>query len=214
MDAARSAQAPASSATLAADLSPLADALGSPSRLTSLAALSELVSASRPTDPTGVRLFLERFRDLLLLPVELPAVRDAYHHAARGEVRELIQLDHRLAPRYGKGAFAEASRHVGRIQLRRLRPLRDRSLQRFLAAVDQGEASGWHVVVYGVLLSLFSLPLRQGLQHYAQRTHDSLLESASLSIPLSPADREQLQQAILVPANAAIQSMLRFPLGS
>lgn len=193
---------------LAGEASPLAHALGSPAGITQLADLARLVDLPRPQSIDGIRQFLDRFRDRLLTPLELPAIRDAYHHASRGEVRELIELDRRLAGRYGQSAFSEASRHVGRIQLRRLRPLRDRTAQRYLQAVDAGQATGWHVVVYGLLLALFSLPLRQGLVHYASRTQRSLLDSASLGLPASPADIDALGSDSLAPAMAAIRSML------
>ena len=43
------------------------------------------------------------------------------------------------------------------------RPLRDQRLvQRYLTAVEQGEAQGWHTLVYGLTLAVYSLPLRQG----------------------------------------------------
>lgn len=67
--------------------------------------------------------------------------------------------------------FASPSRQIGRRQLARLRPLRDeRIVRRYLAAVESGRADGWHTVVYGLTLALYSLPLRQGLLHYAQET--------------------------------------------
>lgn len=214
MEAVRPASAPATSDSLAHDLSPLTHALGSPTHLAGFTALTELVESHRPTSVSDLQSLLRRFHDRLLLPIELPAIRDAYLHAARGEVRELTALDLSLASHYGNGPFADASRHVGRLQLRRLRPLRDRVLQRYLAAVDQGRAPGMHLVVYGVLLHLFSLPLRQGLLHYAQRTHESLLDSASTELRLTHAQRVSLADFSQHPALPAVQALVQFsPLG-
>ena len=51
-------------------------------------------------------------------------------------------------------------------------PLRDeRVVQRYLAAVESGEAHGWHTLVYGLTLVVYSLPLRQGLLGYAHQNH-------------------------------------------
>ena len=178
-----------SSEALAGDLAPLSLALGSPDALAPLVDLAQLLNESRPKSLGGVRAFLDKYRDQLLASVELPAVRAAYELATQGRATDLIQLDRDLAQRFGTSSFAAASKHTGRTQLRRLRPLRDRGLQRYLAAVDEGKASGWHVVVFGVLLSLFSLPLRQGLAHYAQKSQESVLDSATLGLPLSADDR-------------------------
>lgn len=208
MDPAPHPAPPASSESLAGEVSPLAQAMGTPAGLASLSALAELVDAPRPQSLGAVRTFLAKFRDRLLIPVELPAIRDAYHHARRGEVRELIALDRRLSAGYGRCAFAEASRHVGRLQLRRLRPLRDRTARRYLEAVESGEATGWHVVVFGLLLALFSMPLRQALGHYALRTQLSLLDSATLGLPASAPEREALREECLQPGAVAVRETL------
>jgi urease accessory protein UreF len=208
MDSAQQPSAPASSEELAGEMSPLTHAIGSPAGLASLSDLAELVDTPRPESIPAVRTFIARFRERLLAPVELPAIRDAYHHARRGELRELLDLDRRLSANYGRSAFADASRHVGRTQLRRLRPLRDRTAQRYLQAVEAGEATGWHVVVYGLLLALFSMPLRQALGHYATRTQFSLLESATLGLTASAQERDQLHEECLAPAAAAVNHLL------
>jgi len=54
-------------------------------------------------------------------------------------------------------------RRVGQSQLKRFRSLRDhRLVQRYLKAVGEGRAHGWHTLVYGITLSVYSLPLIQG----------------------------------------------------
>ncbi len=82
--------------------------------------------------------------------------------------------------------FAEASRAVGRSQLRRLLPMRDQRLvRRYYEAVEVGRVNGWHVLVYGVVLDLFSLPLRQGLMTYARQTTSGFIERAAGPLGLS-----------------------------
>lgn len=200
--------APASHEELAGDASPLAQAVGSPETLASLVSLAELVEATRPESPTAIRAFVARYRERLLGPVELPAIQAAYGHAARGEFRELLELDRRLRTTFGASAFAQASRHAGRTQLRRLRPLRDRTLQRYLRAVEAGEAAGWHVVVYGLLLALFSLPLRQGLAHYATRTQQSLIDSAANGTRTSAAECQELREECTRAATPLLASLV------
>lgn len=180
-------------AELAGDASPLARALGGADALTTLSSLADLIATTGPTSPDSARTFLLQYQQRLLGPVELPAIRDAYHHARLGELRELIDQDRQLAPAFGTTAFASASRRAGRLQLRRLRPMRDTMVQRYLRAVDTGQAHGWHVIVYGILLARFAFPLRQSLAHYANATQHQLVASAALNLRLSPASEDVLR---------------------
>jgi len=76
--------------------------------------------------------------------------------------------------------FASASQRIGRVQLKRLRPLRDqRGLQRYIRAADAGGAHAWHTLVYGVTLASFSFPLRQGLLNYAEQVLQGFVTSSS-----------------------------------
>jgi hypothetical protein len=121
------------------------------------------------------RAFLENYLRKILLPLELPAIIEACGHTARGELRELIAQDQRLAAALSPTPFAEPSQQVGRLHLARLRPLRDdRLVQRFLKAVESGQTCGSQALVYGVTLAVYSLPLRQGLLFYGQETLASL----------------------------------------
>jgi urease accessory protein UreF len=82
--------------------------------------------------------------------------------------------------------FLAASRRVGQAQLRKLRPLRDeRIVQRYLHAVETDQAHGWHTLVYGLTLALYSLPLRQGLVGYARQVTRGFIHSAARSLRLS-----------------------------
>jgi hypothetical protein len=110
---------------------------------------------------------LAEFRDVLVCGLEWPAIVRAAELARLGHHRELLELDRS----FGSGLpvhLAKASCCVGRRQLARLRSLRDqRTVQRYLDAIETGEAKGWNPVVYGVVLAVFGIPLRQGIVHYA-----------------------------------------------
>ncbi|HEX3989388.1 MAG TPA: urease accessory UreF family protein [Verrucomicrobiae bacterium] len=119
--------------------------------------------------------FLEGYVTELLIPVELPAIAEACGHALRQEHRELVLQDKNLTLKLGANPMASASRRIGRFQLARLRPLRDeRVVRRYAESVESGGAEGWHTIVYGISMALFSLPLRQGLLHYARETLETL----------------------------------------
>ncbi len=96
-----------------------------------------------------------------------PLMLQGWEFTREGEARELIALDQSWRPDESP-TMAEASWRVGRRQLSRMRPLRDqRVVQRYLAATEAGNARGWHPLVYGVVLAVYGIPLRQGLMHYA-----------------------------------------------
>jgi len=133
--------------------------------------------------------FLEAYQSQILIPFELPAIQRAFRHACRNETRELIALDHRIGDERALRAFAAASRRVGQSQLKRFRSLRDhRLVQRYLKAVGEGRAHGWHTLVYGITLSVYSLPLIQGLASYERQTLLGFLHAAAQSLRLSEKD--------------------------
>jgi urease accessory protein UreF len=134
-----------------------------------------LLREGQPVDPAEVPAVLAAYAETLLQPVELPAILQAWQFARNGQARELIELDRRFGRDARMRPFALASVHAGRNQLRRLRPLRDEKvIQRYLAAIEAGEASGWHTLVYGLTLAVYSLPPREGMLAYAQQTLRSL----------------------------------------
>ncbi|MFM7103786.1 MAG: hypothetical protein ACKO3N_21790, partial [Verrucomicrobiota bacterium] len=70
-------------------------------------------------------------------------------------------------------------------------------VQRLVAAVDSGAAAGWHPVVYGVMLSAFCLPLRQGLMHYATQTLTGLADRVPASAQLTEGHRRAILEGAL-----------------
>ncbi|HWD17959.1 MAG TPA: urease accessory UreF family protein [Verrucomicrobiae bacterium] len=123
--------------------------------------------------------YLEAYQSQVLIPIELPAIARAAMFAARGQAREFLLLDAQLADEPLLQPFADGSRQMGRLQLESLRPLRDERLaRRYRAAVASGEAQGWHTVVFGLILAIYSWPLRQGLLHYGCETLAGLAASS------------------------------------
>jgi urease accessory protein UreF len=174
------------------DVAPLAERLGSAEGLVALSS-GDRKRFQRVTDLSSLRCFLLDYQSTVLVPLEWPAICQAYGHASRYEIRELIELDRQLDGEPALQSFATASQRVGKTQLKRLRPLRDQRLvQRYLHAVQTGEARAWHTVVYGVILALYSLPLRQSLLSYAQQTTVGFIRSAAGSLRLTDAECEAL----------------------
>lgn len=171
------------------DAHPLVAQLGTADGLASLHVLARSLSTKPVTTLVGLRDFLHAYRDQILLPHELPAIRTAFDHANRNELRELIAFDRELSHEPALRSFAGASQRIGREQLQRLRPLRDeRMVQRYLTAVETDQAYGWHTLVYGMTLVLYSLPLRQGLLGYAHQTTRGFIHAAARGLQLKEAD--------------------------
>ena len=168
------------------DWHPLAEQLGSADGLLELGSVSTLLASKPVRDLSSLHQFLERYHAQILIPLELPAIQSAHGHTCRHEVRELVAFDQGLASEPLLKDFASASRRVGRCQLQKLRPLRDeRVVQRYLGAVENGEAQGWHTLVYGLTLAIYSLPLRQGLLGYAHQTTRGFIYAAARKLRLS-----------------------------
>jgi urease accessory protein UreF len=186
-------QLPHSASEVVGDLGALLEQLGAAEGF-GLAPIEAARCASKKIDSLpDLRRFLHQYTAGVLILHELPAVARAYYHATHYQVRELLNYDRQLDLEGLPGQFSRASRAVGRNQLQRLRPLRDeRLVQRYLRAMDAGEANAWHTLVFGVVLALFSVPLRQGLAHFAQQTLTGFVMAASSSIQHSTAERQEL----------------------
>jgi urease accessory protein UreF len=196
-------------AELLGDAHPLIEQLGSAEELSITSRAAAAIEFRRVTDVAALQQFLAAYRTQILFPIELPVIVAAHGHAARNEVRELLALDQRLAQESSIRDFAMASCRVGQRQLSKLRALRDqRVVQRYLAAIEAGEARGWHTLVYGLSLSVFSLPVRQGLQNYADHTVRGFVESAAKSLRLSQAAVDETLAAEISHVPRAIEMAL------
>ena len=171
---------------LLGDWHPLVQQLGSTEGLVALSTASHSLQLNHVDSVPTLLRFLEAYQSQILIPHELPAIQRAYRHASRNETRELIACDQLIATEPILKPFAGASRRVGQAQLKRLRPLRDhRLLQRYLRAVEAGSAHGWHTLVYGVTLSVYSLPVLQGLISYEKQTLLGFIHAVSRTLRLS-----------------------------
>ncbi len=168
---------------------PLAAQLGSADGLVALAALTAALNLPPVADFETLRQFIRGYHDRVLRPIELPAILRAFNHAAGFELRELIAFDQELAQCAELQPLADASRRAGRFHLEQLRPLRDdRFVRRYLAAVDEGRANAWHTLVYGLTLSVYSLPLRQGIVSYAAQTTRGFIQLGVAGLNYTEAD--------------------------
>lgn len=193
---------------LSGELGPLLEQLGSPAGLAELAGAARAAEVQIAT-PAELQSFLRQYRDTILQPLELPAIYRAYGHARRQEVRELVAFDQELAAEPTLRSLVSASRQVGQRQLLRLRPLRDdRTVQRYLAAVDSGSAQGWHTLVYGLTLAVYSLPLRQGLLAYAEQTTRGFIRSAGRKLALAKAGEQALFEEVFSSIPVTVETML------
>jgi urease accessory protein UreF len=194
---------------LLGELHPLAEQLGSTDGLVTLGSASASLRLGQVNSLPALRDFMAAYQEQLLGPVELPAILRAWQHAGRNELREFVAFDQLLAHNPHLRIFASASRRVGQAQLKRLRPLRDqRFVQRYLQAVERGEAHGWHILVYGLTLSLYSLPVRQGLLNYARQTITGFLNAASRPLALSECARLDFIEEFTAPLPLTIETLL------
>jgi urease accessory protein UreF len=196
----------AAAAELAVDLGPLLEQIGSPEALAGVVAALEFRQISTVRE---LRAFLRDYHTRILRPLELPAIHRAFGHASRHEIRELVAFDRQLDGQSLLQHFASASRRAGQNQLQRLRPLRDeRTVQRYLAAIDEGTAQGWHTLVYGLTLAIYSQPLRQGLLGYARETTRGFIQSASRSLEISADDSQALFEELCLGLSGAVEPLL------
>ena len=174
---------------LLGDWHPLVQQLGATDGLVSFSTASQSLRLKNITSTETLLRFLEAYQSQILIPYELPAIQRAFRHACRNETRELVAFDQEIATEAALRPFANASRRVGQAQLKRLRPLRDhRLVQRYLRAVESGLAHGWHTLVYGATLSIYSLPVLQGLVSYERQTLLGFIHAVARGLRLSETD--------------------------
>jgi urease accessory protein UreF len=189
---------------LAGDLRQLAEQLGSAESVTDLAGAVPGGGFECVRSLPELRRFLGDYQRDVLYARELAIIQRAFLHASRNEIRELIALDEEVAKEPGLQRFATASLYVGKCQLRRLKPLKDhRVVQRYLTAIQQGKAKGWHLIVYGIVLAVYSLPLRQGLVNYGSQTMQGFINAAARRLMLAEKTCDALHEefcSTLVPS--------------
>ena len=191
------------------DAHPLVEQLGSAAGLASVHALAESLRTQPVTSLAALREFLGAYHERVLRPQELPAIQTAFDHVSRNELRELVAFDQQLAREPQFQDLAAASRRVGQAQLQKLRPLRDeRGVQRYLVAVENHEAHGWHTLVYGLTLAVYSLPLRPGLLGYAHQTTRGFIHAAARSLHFTEADCRAVFDELCAPLPEVVESLV------
>jgi urease accessory protein UreF len=167
-----------------------------------------------PSDPqatasvSALHSFLDQYRRSVLFPFELPAVGRACELVQRRQTRELLAMDLEFAAAVWLQPYAEDSRGAGRLHLQRLKPLRDeRGLRRYIRAVETEEAHGWHFLIAGAALALYSLPLRQGLMDYALHTLWNAVGQAAPRMGLKRSEASELVQTLAADLPAQLQSI-------
>lgn len=189
---------------------PLAEQLGSADSLLALGCVSRWLALPPVSSAGSLKDFLLEYHNKILVPFDLPAIRAAFEHSCRNELRELVAFDIELSQERLLQTLSKASRRVGKAQLQKLRPLRDqRFVQRYLQAVEGDQANGWHTLVYGMTLWLYSLPLRQGLLAYAHQTTRGFIYSAAGFLRLSEHDCRALFNDTCTALPEAVESLIR-----
>ncbi len=157
----------------------------------------------------ALRTILADYRERVLTARELPAIVRAFEHARRNEVRELLDLDREFSDAPVPVEFKRASQAVGRRRLHKLRPMRDhRLVQRYIVAVDEGRSHAWHPIVFGLFLAVYSLPLRQGLLHYAERTLGAFVHAAAPRLGLRNGELDALSREAVEGLGTVVEAAL------
>ncbi len=194
------------------DWHPLAEQLGSADGLVELSSVSAMLELPGVCDLPSLQRFLAAYQTRVLVAFELPAIKTAHGHTTKNELRELLALDQQLHSEPLLRMVFEPSRRIGQTGLQKLRPLRDeRFVQRYLSAVETGQANGWHTLVYGVTLAIYSLPLRQGLLGYAHQTTRGLIYAAASMLDLSEHTCRNLFDELAAPLPAAVETIVDQP---
>jgi len=176
------------------DARALTEQLGSADELTTLSPTACSHQLTKIHSLPALRKFLHSYAHEVLGPHEFRHIYEAFKFVNQNYTRELLALDLQIAQEPALKEFQLSSRHVGKRQLNRMRALKDlRTLQRYREAVNEGKAYGWHTLVYGVVLSTYSIPLRQGLLHYGRQTLRGFVQSAARALDLGHEDCLELE---------------------
>lgn len=187
----------------------LSERLGSAEELTTLSPAAYSHHLAKVSSLPALREFLLHYRDEVLGPLEFQHIHQAAECGSRNHLKELLALDKELARDPKLKDFRTASHHVGKRQLNRMRLMKDlRVLQRYRDLVNEGKAHGWHTLVYGLVLSTYSIPSRQGLLHYGRQTVRGFVDSAARPLELSEVTCRDLRDEISLSLPPLIQETL------
>jgi urease accessory protein UreF len=177
---------PADSGTteLLGDWHPLVQQLGSTEGLVTLSTASHWLRLKKVDNLDTLQRFLEAYQSQVLIPFELPAIQRAFRHASRNETRELIALI-----RKSREQLIEPLPQPAAASARPTPPFASvadhRLLQRYLRAVEAGQAHGWHTLVYGVTLSSIRCRSSKRLFSYERQTLLGFMHAVARRLRLS-----------------------------
>ena len=83
-----------------------------------------------------------------------------------------------------------------------------RVVQRYLQAVESDQADGWHTLVYGLTLAVYSLPLRQGLLGYGYQTTRGFIYAAARPLQLSEMNCRALLEELCANLPLAVEELI------
>lgn len=200
---------------LSGDARVLMDALVGSGDAPELPVLAAGAGWGQVRDAVTLKEFLVGYCECELPDFELAVIIRAWELASRSAWRELLELDVEVGGQMrarvdaGVPGLVAASRRVGRSQLRRLLPLKDsRLVQRYGEAVESGRAAGWHTVVYGLFLGVFSIPLRSGMQHYGVQAVRGFLAGGASRLGISAVELAAIDQSVVELIPRSIERVL------
>ena len=75
--------------------------------------------------------------------------------------------------------------------------------------MEQNTANGWHTMVYGITLEIYSLPLRQGLINFAHQSIKGFIYFASRRIQIPESEQSILLSNFLDQAVYEVDQLLK-----
>jgi len=195
---------------LLGELRGLLDQLGSAESLINLAAAADALAQPDISSWNVFRKFISTYKTKVLYGHELGAIYRAYAHARANESRELVALDQELSGVQSLQPFAGASQRIGEAHLQALARLRgERVPGKYLVAVREQRAHGWHTLVYGLMLAVYSIPVRQGLVSYARHILQSYIRTAGHAFAAPAEERELLLETLSADLAPEVERVLR-----
>lgn len=203
------AEGTAAHEALLGELRGLLEQLGSPENLASLTAAAGALTQPELPSWEVFSEFIFTYKTKVLYEHELGAIYRAYLHGCSHESRELVSLDQQLDNVPGLRPFAQASCRIGEAQLKALAALRgERVAAKYYAAVQEGRAHGWHTLVYGLTLAVYSIPVRQGLIGYATQILGAYIHAATRAFGASAQTAQDLLDKLCADLPQEVDSVL------
>ncbi|MEO8206177.1 MAG: hypothetical protein ABI615_08345 [Chthoniobacterales bacterium] len=95
----------------------------------------------------------------------IPAMQSVYEHAIGTHVREILEIDHKLA-NGNIGDPVKLCKEGHRLLFSHLPPQSERTLQKYFHQVQNGESPAHFLVVYTLRAAAFHIPFTQAIKAY------------------------------------------------